>query len=291
MRASLIQIAVDEDESVDARRLRAAALVREQAGADLVVLPELWTTGAFAYDDFGREAEPLQGPTYRAMAEAARDAGVWLHAGSIPERDVSGGGPGAGDGTLYNTSLVFSPSGELAASYRKIHRFGFDKGEAVLMGAGRELVTVRLPGTTIGVATCYDLRFPELFRALVDAGAETLVVSAGWPERRRGHWTLLARARAVENQAFVLACATAGTHAGVPQAGHSIVVDPWGEVLAEAGPDEEVLTVDLDPAKVSTTREQFPALKDRVLGLQAPPRQVWPRRRFSPPPPPSPRGG
>ncbi|GAB3014843.1 carbon-nitrogen family hydrolase [Streptomyces pseudoechinosporeus] len=262
MRASLMQIAVNEGESVESRRRRVASLVRDQADADLVVLPELWTTGAFAFEEFGREAEPLEGPTYEVMAKAASDAGVWLHAGSIPERDP--------DGPLYNTSLLFSPSGDLAAAYRKIHRFGFDKGEAVLMGAGRDLVTVRLPGTTLGMATCYDLRFPELFRGLVDAGAETLVVPAGWPERRRAHWTLLAQARAVENQAFVLACGTAGTHAGVPQAGHSIVVDPWGEVLAEAGPDEEILTMDFDPAKVGATREQFPVLKDRVLGSAAP---------------------
>ncbi|WNZ10124.1 carbon-nitrogen family hydrolase [Streptomyces sp. 11x1] len=262
MRASLIQIGVDEDESVESRRRRVASLVRDQAGADLVVLPELWTTGAFAFESFASAAEPLEGPTYEAMAKAATDTGVWLHAGSIPER--------APDGTLYNTSLVFSPSGDLAASYRKIHRFGFDKGEAVLMGAGAELVTLRVPDTTIGIATCYDLRFPELFRGLVDAGAEMFVLSAGWPERRRSHWTLLAQARAVENQAYVLACGTAGTHAGVPQAGHSIVVDPWGEVLAEAGPGEEVLTVDLDPTRVATTREQFPALKDRLLGLEPP---------------------
>ncbi|GGR74114.1 hydrolase [Streptomyces humidus] len=281
MRASLIQIAVNEGESVESRRSRVAALVREQAGAaDLVVLPELWTTGAFAYEEFGSEAESLDGPTAEAMAKAASDAGVWLHAGSIPERAPSGGasagGASAGSASagggsaLYNTSLVFSPSGDLAASYRKIHRFGFDKGEAVLMDAGEDLVTVRLPGTTVGVATCYDLRFPELFRGLVDAGAETFVIPAGWPERRREHWTLLARARAVENQAFVLACGTAGTHAGVPQAGHSIVVDPWGEVLAEAGSGEEVVTVDFDPAKAAVTREQFPALKDRVLGLRPP---------------------
>lgn len=262
MRASLIQIAVEEGESVESRRVRMASLVREQAGADLVVLPELWTTGAFAYERFAEEAEPLEGPTYEAMAKAASDAGVWLHAGSIPERDP--------DGPLYNTSLVFSPSGELAAAYRKIHRFGFDKGEAVLMAAGSELMTVRLPDTILGLATCYDLRFPELFRGLVDAGAETLVLPAGWPERRRSHWTLLAQARAVENQSFVLACGTAGTHAGVPQAGHSIVVDPWGEVLAEAGAGEEILTVEFDPGKVAVTREQFPALKDRVLGLERP---------------------
>ncbi|MFF1955794.1 carbon-nitrogen family hydrolase [Streptomyces sp. NPDC058220] len=265
MRASLIQIAVEPDESVEARRGRAAALVREQRGADLVVLPELWPVGAFAYESFAAEAETTDGPTFEAMSGAASDAGVWLHAGSIVERDA--------DGTLYNTSLVFSPAGELARTYRKIHRFGFDRGEATLMGAGDELVTVALPGTTLGLATCYDLRFPELFRGLIDAGAELLVVPAGWPARRRAHWTLLAQARAVENQAYVLACSTAGTHAGVEQSGHSIVVDPWGEVLAEAGMAEEVLTVDLDPGKVAATREQFPALKDRLLGLETPPRR------------------
>ncbi|MER6614617.1 carbon-nitrogen family hydrolase [Streptomyces xantholiticus] len=263
MRASLIQIAVDPDESVESRRRRAASLVREQAESDLVVLPELWPVGAFAYQQFEQEAEPPAGPTHEAMAKAASDAGVWLHAGSIVEK--------AADGTLYNTALVFSPTGGLAASYRKIHRFGFDKGEAVLMGAGEDLVTLPVPGgLTLGLATCYDLRFPELFRGLVDAGAQALVIPAGWPARRRDHWTLLVRARAVENQAYVLACGTAGTHAGVEQAGHSIVVDPWGEVLAEAGPDEEVLTVDLDPAKVTTTRDVFPALKDRRLGLPTP---------------------
>ncbi|MEU3721586.1 carbon-nitrogen family hydrolase [Streptomyces sp. NPDC031705] len=264
MRASLIQIAVTDGESAASRRLRAAELVREQGDCDLVVLPELWTVGAFAYEQFETEAEPLDGPTYEVMSKAARDAGVWLHAGSVVER--------AGDGSLYNTALVLSPSGELAASYRKIHRFGFDQGEAVLMSAGDSLTTVTLPEQTLGLATCYDLRFPELFRGLVDAGATTMVVAAGWPARRREHWTLLNRARAVEDQAYVLACATAGTHAGVEQSGHSLVVDPWGEVLAEAGPGEAVLTVDLDPAKVAQTRDQFPALKDRALGLNPPTR-------------------
>ncbi|WP_328299822.1 carbon-nitrogen family hydrolase [Streptomyces sp. NBC_00435] len=258
MRASLIQIAVNEGESVGSRRSRAADLVREQSTSDLVVLPELWTVGAFAYEQFETEAEPLDGPTYEAMSAAARDAGVWLHAGSFVER--------AGDGSLYNTALVLSPTGELAATYRKIHRFGFDQGEAVLMSAGESLTTVALPEQTLGLATCYDLRFPELFRGLVDAGATTLVVSAGWPARRRGHWTLLNRARAVEDQAYVLACGSSGTNGGVEQAGHSLVVDPWGEVLAEAGPGEAVLTVELDPKKVAETREQFPALKDRRLG-------------------------
>lgn len=262
MRASLLQIDVKPDEPVESRRARVADMVRAQRSADLVVLPELWPVGAFAFEDFADNAEPLDGPTAEAMGAAARDAGVWLHAGSIVERDP--------DGPLYNTSLLFAPDGELHRSYRKIHRFGFDKGEATLMAAGDEVVTGRLAGTTVGLATCYDLRFPEQFRLLVDAGAEVLVIPAGWPARRRAHWSLLARARAVESQAYVLACGTAGTHAGVEQAGYSVIVDPWGEVLAEAGPGEEVLTAEFDPAGVATVRDRFPVLRDRVLGLPAP---------------------
>ncbi|WP_224282859.1 carbon-nitrogen family hydrolase [Streptomyces sp. LS1784] len=262
MRASLIQLAVSDVEPPAERRARAAALVRAQQGADLVVLPELWPLGGFAYDLWSDGAETLDGPTSDVMSAAARAAGVWLHAGSIVERDP--------DGPIYNTSLVFSPDGELVHTYRKIHRFGFDSGEAVVMGAGQEIVTAPTDFATLGLATCYDLRFPELFRALLDAGAQLLVVPAAWPARRREHWTLLARARAVEEQAFVLACNTAGTHAGVEQAGHSIVVDPWGRVLAEAGADEQVLTVEFDPAEVAKARAEFPVLRDRLLGIPAP---------------------
>ncbi|WP_030899147.1 carbon-nitrogen family hydrolase [Streptomyces sp. NRRL F-5126] len=273
MRASLLQIAVEPDEPVDSRRARVAELVRAQRGADLVVLPELWPVGAFAYESFADEAESVDGPTFAALAPAARDAGVFLHAGSIVER-AAAGSSGAGD--LYNTSLLISPEGTLVRTYRKIHRFGFDRGEATLMSAGREITTAGAAGAVLGLATCYDLRFPELFRGLVDAGADVLVVPAGWPARRRSHWTLLARARAVENQSYMLACATAGTHAGVEQSGHSMVVDPWGEVLAEGGTGEEVLTVDLDVTAVAATRERFPALKDRRLGLPTPPRPPAP---------------
>ncbi|WBB57841.1 carbon-nitrogen family hydrolase [Streptomyces sp. WMMC500] len=258
MRASLIQFRVDPDETVESRRARAAALVRAEEGSGLVVLPELWHLGAFAYDDFATGAETLDGPTAAAMAAAARDAGVWLHAGSVVERDASG--------TLFNTSLLYAPDGSLARTYRKIHRYGFDRGEAVLMGAGDELVTAPLPDTVAGLATCYDLRFPELFRALTDKGAQTFVIPAGWPAERRAHWRLLLRARAVENLAYVLACSTAGTTGGVAQAGHSMIVDPWGEILAEAGEGEEVLRAELDPARVTKTREEFPALRDRALG-------------------------
>ncbi|CAM5443581.1 hypothetical protein STENM223S_07981 [Streptomyces tendae] len=155
------------------RRRRVADMVRDQAGADLVVLPELWTTGAFAYEEFGSEAEPLDGPTREAMAKAASDAGVWLHAGSVPERGPAG----------HPLQHLAGPL-PLRRPGRRLPQdppLRLRRGRGRADGAGDRLVTVRLPHTTLGVATCYDLRFPELFRGLVDAGAETLVVPAGWP--------------------------------------------------------------------------------------------------------------
>ncbi|MGW4507335.1 nitrilase-related carbon-nitrogen hydrolase [Streptomyces sp. NPDC004436] len=264
MRTTLIQLRVDDTEDAPARRRRAADLVRGRAGDDLVVLPEGWAAGAWNHATWGRDAEPLDGPTAWAMSAAARDAAVWLHAGTIVER--------APDGTLYNTALVFGPDGALRARYRKIHRYGFDTGEAALMGAGESVVTVPTDSGPVGLATCYDLRFPELFRALLDAGARFLVVPAAWPAGRLEHLRLFVRTRAVEEQCFVLACVAVGEHAGVRQAGHSMVVDPWGTVLAEAGEDEEVLSARIDPSEVDRVRAELPVLRDRVLGIPAPAR-------------------
>ncbi|MFE3455562.1 nitrilase-related carbon-nitrogen hydrolase [Nonomuraea sp. NPDC059194] len=158
----------------------------------------------------------------------------------------------------------------LRRTYRKIHRYGFDTGEAVLMAAGREIVTIGTDLGKLGFATCYDLRFPELFRALVDAGTEILVVPAAWPAQRREQWRILVRARAVEEQAVVLACCAAGSHGGMEQAGGSLVVDPWGTVLAEAGTDEEILTAEIDMNVVAAIRAELPVLRDRVLAIPAP---------------------
>lgn len=268
MRASLIQLSVDSSDSADERRHRAASLVRGLAGDDLVVLPELWAAGAWAYDRWGSDAEGVDGPTAEIMSAAARDAGVWLHAGSIVERDTAG--DGAGDGTLYNTALLFDRAGELRGSYRKIHRYGFDTGEATLMGGGAHLVTVPSDFGMIGLAICYDLRFPELFRGLLDAGAELIVVPAAWPAARLSHWQLLTRTRALEEQVFVLACCATGTHGGMRQGGHSVVVDPWGTVLGEARMAEETVTVEVDMAEVARIRTELPVLRDRVLAIEAP---------------------
>ncbi|HET9945551.1 MAG TPA: carbon-nitrogen family hydrolase [Actinomycetes bacterium] len=253
MRVHVIQLGYADDESPAVRTRRVADLVRAQEGADLVVLPELWPQGGFSYDRWEDEAEPIDGRVVEAMRAAARDLGATVHMGSLVERDATG--------QLFNTSVLLGPDGATLATYRKVHLFGFGEGEPKLMSAGEGVVVHE----GLGLATCYDLRFPEQFRLLLDAGAEVVLLVAAWPAKRVAHWRLLAQARAVENQSYVVACNTAGTHAGVPMGGGSIVVEPWGAVLAEAGADQEVLVVDLDPDLVRSTRSQFPVLADRRL--------------------------
>lgn len=264
MRVHAIQLETSLSEPPSDRVARAVSIVREQQGADLVVLPELWVQGGFAYDSFDATAEPADGPTSVLLADAARRLGAWVHGGSIVER--------GDDGHLYNTSLLFGPDGALVATYRKIHLFGFSGGETTVLASGTDLVTADLGGTTAALATCYDLRFPELFRAFVDRGAEMFLLPAAWPAPRIAHWSLLAQARAVEEQAYVVAVNACGDQGRVTLGGRSIVVDPWGKVLAEADGNEQVLRVDLDPALVAKTRADFPVLADRRLGGAQPSR-------------------
>lgn len=265
MRVAVIQLAYDDVEPVADRVARAADLVRAQAGADLVLLPELWAPTGFGYKTWDERAEALDGPTATAMAAVARDAEVLLHAGSIVERLDS---PGPQGRLLSNTSLMFAPDGDLVAIYRKVHRFGFAVGEPELMEAGDELSLVEVSdgdeSATFSLSTCYDLRFPEFYRAQLDAGATVFLVPAAWPMPRVEHWRLLGRARAIENQCFLVAANTAGSHGGGVMGGHSQIVAPTGEVLAEAGgTEQEVLTVDIDLSLVEQVREAFPVLADR----------------------------
>ena len=264
MRIAAIQLAYGDDESLTDRTERVVAMVRAEAGADLVVLPELWSAGGFSYRDWPERSQDVGGAVASALADAARDAGVWLHGGSIAEQPASAE-TGPEGKSLWNTSVLFAPDGSLAATYRKIHRFGFAGGEPTLMEAGTDIVVLDAAGVQVGLSTCYDLRFPELYRAQVDRGATAFVIPAAWPEARVGVWSLLLRARAVEDQCLVIGCNTAGTHAGTTMGGRSAVVSASGEVLAEAGSDEEVLRVDVDPASVQEFRAAFPVLRDRRL--------------------------
>lgn len=271
MRVHVVQVAYGDDEPMAERVDRVAALVAEQAGADLVVLPELWGARGFGYRNWTELAEPVDGATFGAIGEAARKIGATVHAGSIvetvgPDAPAEARGP-QGRG-LWNTSAVFGPDGTRVATYRKIHRFGFGTGEPVLMEAGTEIATFRVPvagDTLFGLSTCYDVRFPELYRRQLDAGCEVFVIPAAWPLARVEHWRTLGRARAIENQCVVIQCNTGGTHADVPMGGSSQVVTAAGEVLGETGTGEEVLVVDVDLDATRAWREQFPVLADRRL--------------------------
>jgi predicted amidohydrolase len=254
---ALIQLEIREDEEPAARVARAIGLVAEAAagGARLVVLPELWATGFFAFDRWEAAAEPVDGPTATALARAARDAGVWLVGGSLLERDEEG---------IHNAILAWSPAGERVALYRKIHLFSYRSREAELLAPGREPVVFDLEGTAVGLAVCFDLRFPELFRALVDRGAEAFVVVAAWPVEREATWRALLVARAMENQAAVVGCSAAGRQAGRVYAGRSMVLDAWGTILAELDAEPGILGAEIDPAAVRAARREFPVLDCRV---------------------------
>lgn len=259
VRVALVQLDCSTSEPVAQRVTRTLELVDRHADeCDLMVLPELWHVGAFDIDRARQHAQGIDSPLVAALAALAGEHRIWLHGGSIAERDD--------DGRIFNTSLMFAPDGELVASYRKIHLFGFDGGETTVMSGGDELVVVDTPLGPTGLATCYDLRFPELFRALVAGGATTILVSSGWPAPRIEHWDVLTRARAIENQAWVLACNEVGEQPGIRLGGHSVVINPRGVAIAQAGEGEEVLVVDVDPDEATRWREEFPVLKDIRVG-------------------------
>jgi predicted amidohydrolase len=238
-------------------------MVREAAPrADLVVLPELWNTCAFDLPAARQGAQPMSGPLVTGLADLARELGVWIHGGSLAEL--------TDESVRHNTCVLFDPEGELVATYRKIHLFGFAEGERTVMSGGDELVVVDTPLGTTGLATCYDLRFPELFRALTDVGATAFLVSSGWPLSRIEHWDVLTRARAIEDQAWVIACNEVGTQGAekVVLGGHSVVIDPRGVVIAQAGESEEILYAEIDADEAGRWRAAFPALADIRIGSE-----------------------
>jgi predicted amidohydrolase len=237
-------------------------------GADLVVLPE-----NFAF--FGAEvdkrahAQPLDGPIGSALADMARESSVFVVGGGFPEQSGDPDRP-------HNTLLVVGPDGKRLAVYRKIHLFDVELGaggsysESAATKAGAEVVVVDVLGFKVGLSICYDLRFPELYRALADQGAEVLLVPAAFTlHTGKDHWHVLLRARAIESQAFVVAAAQQGLHPGGKQTyGHALIADPWGTVLAEAADGVGVASVTLERARLDAVRRSLPSLKHRRLGLK-----------------------
>lgn len=262
MSVALLQLDVSSAESPDARTARVLNLIpHAAANAEFLVLPELWHVGAHDLHAIRAHAESIDGPLVQQLSAVVRAQGIWLHAGSIAERDDAG--------HLFNTSLLFAPNGELHARYRKIHLFGFDSGESAMLKAGDQLVQAATPLGRTGLTTCYDLRFPELFRALAAGGVETFVIPSGWPAARIEHWKVLLRARAIENQCWVIACNEVGSQNSpdgpVSLGGNSAIINPWGEVIAEGGTQEELVFASVDVSTVAEIRASFPVLRDIKL--------------------------
>jgi predicted amidohydrolase len=253
--AASIQLWIGEEDK--SRRIaRVESLLDQARGAHLVILPEIWNIGYFSFDLYSKESETVNGETARRMSQKAKEHGFYLHAGSFVEED---------HGKLFNTSLLFSPDGKLIARYRKIHLFGFGSEESQILSRGSEVVVVETDLGKIGMCICYDLRFPELFRIMLNKGAELFLVASGWPYPRLEHWLMFNRIRAIENSAYLISSNCAGKSHGFQFCGHSMVVSPWGTIVASAGDEECILQTDIDLSKVSKVRQEFPTLKDRIL--------------------------
>jgi len=249
-----------------ARRLIGSAAA---AGAALVVLPEYFCfMGRSDRDKLAIAETPGEGPIQSMLAESARAHAVWLIGGTLP---LAAGAPDAVDRVL-NANLVFSPRGELAARYDKMHLFAFDNGrerydEARTLQPGRAPVAFDAGGLRIGLSVCYDLRFPELYRALTRPPCDLLSVPSAFTYTTGlAHWEVLLRVRAIENQCYVVAAAQGGTHEnGRRTFGHSLIVDPWGEVVACRSDDGEgIVLADVRRERIDEVRKHLPALEHRL---------------------------
>ncbi|PMQ14668.1 2-oxoglutaramate amidase [Janthinobacterium sp. AD80] len=250
-----------DDNLATARRLVAQAAA---GGALLVVLPEYWAImGQQETDKLAHAEQPGSGPIQDGMAQMARQHGIWLIGGTLPL--ISGQ-----EGKVLNTTLVYDPQGEPAGRYDKIHLFGFTRGtesynESRTIAPGAQVRSIETPFGRVGLSVCYDLRFPELYRAMGDCAL--MVVPAAFTHTTgRAHWEVLLRARAIENQCYVLASAQGGLHPnGRRTWGHSMLIDPWGEVKAVLPEGEGVVSGEIDPLFLAGVRESLPALAHRTM--------------------------
>jgi predicted amidohydrolase len=263
LRAAAIQLTATPDK---ARNLETAdRLVRRAAadGAALIVLPEKWSVLGHGAD-LRAGAEPLDGPAVGWARAAARELGVDLVAGSVAERIE-------GEDRLRNTSVHVGPDGEIKATYRKVHMFDVEVDGIVYRESEHEapgdepVVSATVDGVELGLTVCYDVRFPELYRILAVRGARVITIPAAFTvPTTRDHWEVLVRARAIEDQCFVVAANQVGEHVeGLRSGGRSMIVDPWGLVLAQAADAETVITADLDLEGQSAIRRRLPALANR----------------------------
>lgn len=255
MRITSIQVEIKRRSKAESLH-HVLALLDRARGSDLILLPEMWPAGYFNFERYAADSESADGPLVQTLSRKARELTAFLHIGSFVERE---------GGNLYNTSLLLDDRGAMVARYRKIHLFGHLSEESRLLQRGDEAVVVSTPWGIAGLSICYDLRFPELYRRLLDRGAEFFLVSSAWPQPRLEAWRLFNKARAHENLAYLFSCNCAGSEGPMTYAGHSLFVDPLGNILAEGGDREEIVAAEVNLELGLAVRKQFPALQDRVF--------------------------
>lgn len=265
MRVAVCQLNSRDDPEANLSAARGMLERAAMAGANLAVLPEY--VDYLGPGDRAPKPQPLDGEFCTFFAAAARELDMWVHAGSFHEA-------GPDDQHTYNTSPVFNPAGELVAAYRKIHLYDVEipgrvsYRESRTVAPGTETVVVDVDGIRVGLSTCYDLRFPELYRRLaVQGGAQVLLVPAAFMlHTGRDHWEVLLRARAIENQCYVVAAGQFGDHdPGRTCYGRSMVVDPWGIIVAQAPDVTGVTIADVDLRHLGQIRRDLPSLANRRL--------------------------
>jgi predicted amidohydrolase len=248
MKIAALQLDYPLGESQSQRIQRVVAMMRDAPSADLMVLPELWDVGFSNYDSYQDAARPLSESSVRAVAEVAVERSVHVVAGSVLERDGA---------WMYNTVSLIGPDGSILDSYRKIHLFGFASRESELLAPGSRTVVVPTAIGAIGLATCFDLRFPEQFLELRRLGADIIVVPAAWPALRRAHWELLTRARSLDAQTPLVGCNAVGPCYGVDLAGESVVIDALGKPLASAHSQPGWLSAEIVSESTREWRAEF----------------------------------
>ncbi|QQE77509.1 carbon-nitrogen family hydrolase [Alicyclobacillus sp. SO9] len=253
MKLALCQMNVLQGDKAGNRKT-AEQMIREANGngADVAVLPEMWTCG-YDFERLEEHAETFNGHTVTLLSGLARDLNMWIVGGSLPIRYSEG---------ISNTAVTFNSDGELVHTYRKIHLIGLMEEDKYLL-AGDSLSSFDLASTKGATVICYDLRFPELARSTVEKGAKILFVPAEWPMQRQQHWNALLQARAIENQMYVAAVNMSGENQNDRFIGGSKVIDPWGDIVAEAGADAQILLADIDLKLADEVRERVPSLRDR----------------------------
>ena len=249
-----VQMEVVEDNKEKALE-KATQKIRLCQGSDLVMLPELWDIGFMSFERYYEMAEEPNGRILSHMQSLAREIGAYLHTGSFVEKEQE---------HYYNSSYLLSPKGEILTNYRKIHLFGYNSRETQLLTPGNRISVVDTALGTMGLATCFDLRFPEMFRIMADRGAEMFLICSAWPYPRLEHWLMFNRVRAIENQCYLVSANSFGANRSGSFVGHSMIVDPWGSIMASCGDEETIIATHIDMQKVHRAREIFPGLKGRV---------------------------